>query len=176
MLQCKRPSLSPINLWQRPSTENTSRTPYPNNFSTVIETGILLLLPALPWECVKRTLLSNRLFRLVVPEKCFNKSLDYSVLVLYIRQLRKQHALLIPVLAYEFLKKYRTSVADKSRGRLSYPRDSESWYLQQETETDRHNKFGASLAWVISIINFLRVCVPLLRAPRVFISLHFFSL
>jgi hypothetical protein len=45
-VDCKRPSLSPINLRQKSRTENTLRKLYPSNSSIVIETAILLLLPA----------------------------------------------------------------------------------------------------------------------------------
>jgi hypothetical protein len=51
-IDCKRPSLSPINLRQGPRTENILRTPYPSNSCIVIETAILVLLPASPREYV----------------------------------------------------------------------------------------------------------------------------
>jgi hypothetical protein len=49
---CKRPSLSLINLRHGPRTENILRAPYPSNSSSVIKTAILLLLPALPLQCI----------------------------------------------------------------------------------------------------------------------------
>jgi hypothetical protein len=48
----KRRPLSSINSRYGPRTENMLRTPYPTISSIVIETAILLLLPALPRECV----------------------------------------------------------------------------------------------------------------------------
>jgi hypothetical protein len=63
MTECKRPSLSLINLLHGPRTENTLRIRYPSNSSIVIamclrcrciETAVLLLLPAYssPRKCV----------------------------------------------------------------------------------------------------------------------------